>query len=331
MKAAQSFPEDFHGIVAGAPAFDFSSLISWSGNFFRITGPAGSPSFLTPAQWSLVHKEVMRQCDHLDGVVDGIIEDNDLCYPRPEALICAPGITTECITPKQAETVRRILSPLYGSDGEEIYPRMNPGSEEGASVAMYNGQPFAFTQDWYRYVIYNDSSWDPSTLSLKDMKTAGNINAADSDTWDADLSPFQRSGGKLLTYHGQQDQLISSENSARYYNLLSRTMGLPSSSLDQFYRYFRIPGMGHCAGGPGAWNIGQTAGELDDDPRENIVVALIKWVEEGTPPETVMGAKYVADVKALGTSFRRRHCRYPLRNTYDGKGDHKSPESWSCT
>lgn len=147
LKAAQSFPKDFDGIVAGAPAADFNNLLNWSGNIFKITGPKGSPTFLTEAEWKLVHDEVLKQCDlPLDGVQDGILEDSLLCNPRPEALICAPGETTGCLTPAQAETVRLIYSPLYGEAGTLLYTRMNPGSEVDAAPNMYNGVPFVFAE-----------------------------------------------------------------------------------------------------------------------------------------------------------------------------------------
>jgi feruloyl esterase len=122
----------------------------------------------------------------------------------------------------------------------------------------------------------------------------------------SDLSGFRSTGGKILHYHG------SSDNSARYSNLVSKTMALSPTDLDHFYRYFRISGMGHCSGGPGQTTL---------VPEENIPLRLVNWVENGAAPDTIRGAKYVSDTTSLGVSFVRAHCRYPPRNTYNGQGD----------
>jgi feruloyl esterase len=126
-------------------------------------------------------------------------------------------------------------------------------------------------------------------------------------------------------------------------------MRLSSSELDDFYRFFRISGMGHCSGGVGAWEFGQTlagagggsgAGiddplkELELDPERNVLMAMVRWVEEGVAPETFLGTKFVNDVSLGRTkgniALERRHCRYPSRNNYKGSGDPTQPDSWEC-
>lgn len=160
-------------------------------------------------------------------------------------------------------------------------------------------------QDWFRDTIYNDPNWNPLNLSLQDVAYAQKVDPFNIITFDADLSPFRATGGKLLHYHGLQDFLITSENSERYYELVAQTMSLPPSSLDEFYRYFRISGMGHYSGGPGAWNIGQTAlGTWTLDPGDNVLLRVVDWVENGQAPETVRGTKYLNDT---GCSRGRVH------------------------
>jgi len=150
-------------------------------------------------------------------------------------------------------------------------------------------------------------------------------------TWKGDLSSFRNRGGKILTYHGQQDFLISSSNSPRYYNHVSRTMGLTSTELDTFYRFFRISGMGHCSGGPGAWKVGQSAiGYSTSDVEDNVLMRMVSWVERGDAPEYIRGTKFVNDTAALGVAFRRRHCKYPARNVYVGPGNYTEEGSWEC-
>ncbi|CRK20608.1 hypothetical protein BN1723_000420, partial [Verticillium longisporum] len=229
-KEAQDFPEDFDGIVAGAPAFAFTNLTSWSGSFFTKTGPPGSPTFLTTEQWNAVWQNMLVQCDGLDGQVDGILEDPDLCQYRPEALICGANTTGPCLTGTQAQT----------------------------------------------------------------------------------------------------DPIISSDNSARYYNHVARTMGLTSAALDEFYRYFRISGLNHCAGGPGATFIGNRAVAVaGHEPERNVLSAIVRWVEEGVAPDHILGTAYVNGTKTAGVNFERKHCKYPARNVYQS-GDPKLADSWAC-
>ncbi|ROW09330.1 hypothetical protein VPNG_05851 [Cytospora leucostoma] len=331
-KAAQDFPDDFDGLVVGAPALAHANLSSWSGSFYVKTGNENSSTFVPSSLWPIIHQDILDQCDGIDGYVDGIIEDPALCDYRPEALICAPGNSTDCLTGEQANTVREIFTPLYGVDGSLTYPAMQVGSELEAASLYYTGSPFIYTSDWYRYAIYNDPTWDPATLGPEDYAFASAKNPSDVQTWKGDLSALRDRGSKILHYHGQQDPIISSLNSPRYYNHVSRTMGLPSSSLDEFYRFFRIGGMGHCSGGAGATFIGQaTAGNATLDPDGNVLLAMVRWVEEGVAPDSILGTAYVNETKDSGeVAFQRRHCKYPLRNVYSGSGDPTLPDSWTC-
>lgn len=144
-KEAQDFPEDFDGIVAGAPAFDFNHLIAWSYSFFQYLGTNTSSTFVPAALWKTINAEILKQCDGLDGAMDGIIEDAELCYWRPESLICAKNQTTNCLTGTQAAAVRKVYEPLYGINGTLLYPRMQPGSELAAVNFLYAGAPFTYS------------------------------------------------------------------------------------------------------------------------------------------------------------------------------------------
>jgi feruloyl esterase len=88
--------------------------------------------------------------------------------------------------------------------------------------------------------------------------------------------------------------------------------------------------MSHCNSGPGAWMIGQASiGDTGFDPAKNVLAAIVRWVEDGVPPDTIEGTKFVNDVVANGVERTRRHCRYPYRNTYIG-GNASVPSSWEC-
>ncbi|KAF2260259.1 tannase and feruloyl esterase [Lojkania enalia] len=329
-KSAQDFPQDFDGIVAGAPAFNFNNLISWSGNFFRITGNSSAATFVPMNLWPVIHQDVMTKCDELEGYADGVLEDPVLCKYSSKELICRSNSTENCLTPLQSKTVDKLLSPLYYPSGSLIYPRMQPGAETLASLAMFNGQPFPYTTDWFRYVIYNDPSWDPATLDFRDMATAQRVDPAGISTWSGDLSGVRDRGAKILHYHGLMDGLISSEISPLYYEHVKKTMRLGAAELDDFYRFFRISGLSHCSGGDGASVIGQGSRSVESlDPEQNVLMAIVKWVEEGIAPETIVGTRWVDGVETKGVDYRRAHCRYPRRNVYRG-GDPKMEESWEC-
>lgn len=306
-------------------------MTGWSGSFFPITGTANSSDFIPYSLWEAIHQDVLKQCDGLDGAIDGIVETAVQCNYRPESLICAPGATNKssCLTGVQASIVRRIFSPLLGEDGSMVYPRMQPGSELDAFPIYYSGSPIYLSYDWFRYAIYDNPSWDPSKISVEDYANSWSRNPSDVNTWNGNLSAFSGRGGKILTFHGQQDAVITSAISEEYYNLAARTMNLPSAELDNFYRFFRIGGMGHCFGGPGAWAMGQTSAGAVLDPERNVLLAVVRWVEEGVAPNGIIGTKFVNDNAAEGVEFERRHCKYPLRNVCVERNC-KHIGSWRC-
>ncbi|KAJ5537318.1 hypothetical protein N7513_010504 [Penicillium frequentans] len=330
-KSIQKYPNDFDGVVAGAPAINFVNLISWSAHFYSILGSSTSDTFLTTADWELVHEEILRQCDTIDGAKDDIIEDPDLCQPILETLICPSNAknTTNCLSSAQVHAAQKVFSPFYGDKGELLYRRMQPGSENLAAPIMYNGEPFEYSLDWFRYVVYNDPSWS-GNFTVKDAEAALAQNPYNIQTWDGDLSPFKKNGGKVLHYHGMMDQLISSEDSKWYYSHVSETMNLSPTELDEFYRFFTISGMGHCGDGNGAYGIGQGIDTYaSSEPGSNVLMAMVKWVEEGVAPETVRGAKF-EDGVGTPVEYWRKHCRWPRRNVFKGPGNYTDENSWEC-
>lgn len=332
-KAAQDYPADFDGIVAGAPAIAFNNLTSWSGHFYTTNGPPGSATFVTQPQWLTVHADVLKQCDTLDGYKDGIIEDPLLCKYDPSGLLCPPGTTnsTTCLSATQVQTVKRVYQPLLNGKGNLVYPRLQPGAEVLASAILFNGAPFPYSTDWFQFAVYNNPSWDITKLNTTDYDNAARINPGNIQTFKGDLSAIKKRGTKVLHWHGQMDAIISSENSPRYYEHVSRTMKLSPSQLDEFYRYFLVSGTGHCSGGDGASAIGQQTGSVNSlSPKENVLMAIVDWVEKGQAPETIIGTRWVNNTQSLGVDYQRAHCKYPKRNQYKGRGDPKAIDSWEC-
>lgn len=324
IKSAELFPDDFDGIVAGAPGVDFNNLISWRARFFTITGAVNSTNFIPAAAWKTwIHDEVLRQCDTIDGAKDGIIEDPSLCNFDPSTLLCSkPSAIISCLNAQQVTQLKTIFSPYRFRNGNLIFPAMQPGSEVFAVERLYAGAPFAYSEDWFKYVVYSNPSWNASTFNLTDTRAAARLNPGNIRTYPTQLQRFEKRGGKLLTYHGQQDNQITSFNTARWYDDLKGKRS--PAAMDEWIRFFRVSGMNHCSGGPGAWVLGQggnaAAAGVPFERHRNVLSAVVEWVERGVAPEYVEGTKFFNDTVAQGVEFTRRHCLYPLRNVFVGGG-----------
>ncbi|KAF2742817.1 tannase and feruloyl esterase [Sporormia fimetaria CBS 119925] len=332
IKSAEKFPGDFDGIVAGAPAVDFNNLVSWRARFFTITGHEDSLNFIPAEAWKTwIHDEVIRQCDTLDKAADGIIEDASKCHFDPSTLLCSAGKTEKCLNMDQLQQLNTIFADYTFPSGELIFPAMQPGSEVNAIEKLYAGTPFGYSDDWFKYVVHNDPTWDASTFDLDDVRAAERLNPGDIRTYPSSLPPFERRGGKLLMYHGQQDNQITTLNTDRFFKRLQGRRS--QASMDEWVRYFRISGMNHCNSGPGAWVLGQGGNAAQKgigfDRERNVLKAMVDWVEKGVAPEFLEGTKFVTDNVELGVDFTRRHCMFPKSNVFVGN-DVKDAGSWNC-
>ncbi|KAI8712008.1 Carboxylic ester hydrolase [Fusarium sp. LHS14.1] len=330
IKAAEAFPTDYDGIIAGAPAVDFNNLQGQRAMFYPITGPIGSPDFINAETWKgLIHDEILRQCDHLDGVEDGIIEIPNKCFFNPWALLCRRYESTNCLTFAQVKQVQEIYAPYTYPDGQLIFPRMNPGNEEQAVSKLLAGKPFSYSEDWFRYVVLNDPDWDAITYDRDLVRRADELNPFNIRTYPKTLPAFKERGGKILSYHGGQDNQITQFNTERFWDHTESV----DPDLHDYFRFFRVSGMFHCNTGPGAWVIGQGGGApasgIPFDPQHNVLAAIVAWVEEGRIPETLTGTRFLDDDYTRGIDFQRDHCLYPREQTYIG-GDHRKPSSWRC-
>ncbi|KAG6825406.1 hypothetical protein H0H92_003792 [Tricholoma furcatifolium] len=315
VQAALRYPDDFNGIVAGAPATNWNRLLGWAAMLARYVGAPqadNSPSFIPPALWDIIAREILNQCDGLDGLQDGIITEPDDCDFQPETLLCIGDAKRDCLAQSQIDALTKVYQPLFDAEGEYLFPRYDPGTEaDGNAQEAMGGSVISYTNDWYRYTIFNDSSYNFSTFSTDDITLADRINPGGISTFDGDLSQFMDRGGKFLTYHGRRDELIPSGNAKLLYELVSKTLGL--SSLDHFYRLFLIPGMNHCTSGPGAGSFGQLGipSNVANVSTHNVLLAMVDWVEDGVPPDTIVGT-------AIDGS-QRLHCRYPQRSVWNGR------------
>lgn len=163
-QAALDFPEDFDGILAGAPATDFNNLLGSLGMLSHYVGATSpdtaantSPKFIPPDLWNIVSAEILRQCDGLDGVLDGIITEPDDCNFYAEAIECSAIQTTGCLTPVQVEAIKNIYTPVFGFDGQLIYPRYSPGAEaDPLAQSIFGGNFWGLSAVRISYYLYLD-------------------------------------------------------------------------------------------------------------------------------------------------------------------------------
>jgi feruloyl esterase len=313
LKEAQRFPDDFDGIIAGAPANSWTHLMTqilWVAQAVR-KDPA---SAIPPAKYALINDAVMTQCDAMDGVKDRVLEDPRRCRFDPTEIQCKGAETATCLTSTQVAALKKVYAPARNPrTGEEIFPGLSVGSELGWGELP---QPFAIAESHYKYIVFGDPMWDFRTLTFDaGLAKAEHIDASVGQLTanDPDLSAFRKRGGKLLQYHGWNDQQIAAQNSINYYESVVGRVGSIRQTED-FYRLFMVPGMMHCQGGDGATD------------RFDTITALEQWVETGKAPERLI-ASHASNAKVDRT---RPLCPYPQVATYKGAGSTDDELNFTC-
>ena len=312
LKEAQRFPADFDGIVAGSPALD------WTGRAIQSLWVAQAlhrdeASYIPPAKYPAMHKAVVDQCDALDGVRDGVLEDPTRCAFDPAVLTCKGPDAVTCLTPPQVEAARKVYAgPVNPRTHEQIFPGLEPGSEFNWQN-LGGPEPLVAGFDHLRYIVFKNPAWDYHTLNFD--SDVARVRAADNGTIDAkdpNLAPFFNRGGKLIQYHGWSDQQIASLSSVHYYDDVLRTLGGATRTYAS-YRLFMVPGMGHCRGGDGPNTF-------------DMLGALERWVEQGQAPDAVVASKI-----EKGVVVRTRPlCPYPQVAVYTGTGSTDEAASFAC-
>ncbi|ORY11693.1 ferulic acid esterase [Clohesyomyces aquaticus] len=324
--AVQSYPEMFDGALVGAPVLAGTGLVPW----FATVLNALEQTPIADQNWAVIHEEILGQCDRLDGAVDGIVEDTRKCKPDLERLLCQNNQRSGCLSPQQLTTVHIVFDSLL-FEGRVLSSGQSFGNEIQLSQFLNSPVPASWVNDWMRYALYGDTSWDRSQFGVQDIEALSRADTYNFAAFTGDLSAFRNHGGKVLHYHGQADNAIPIGNSDRYYAHVAETMHASSHKLDDFYRYFRISGMAHCGGGPGANILGQMGGLVaGSNPDDNMLTRLVQWVEHGQPPEFVRGTKFVNDDPKQGVAFTRKHCKYSQSNIYTGYGNGTDESGWHC-
>ena len=313
LKEAQKFPEDYDGIVAGAPANYWTHLTAATVWFGLL--PLKTPgSAIPPDKFRVIYKAALDACDALDGIKDGVIDDPRKCHFDPKVLQCKAGDALDCLTEAQVETARKMYRHATTPTGVDFFPGLEPGSELVWGFLIGGPEPSRIGSDYYTYIIHKDPGWNPRTLDFdKDVLLADKVDNGTINAIDPDLKKFKAHGGKLIMYHGWADALIPSQNSIDYYNSVLKAMGGPKKAND-FFRLFMVPGMGHCFGGEGPSNV-------------DWLGALEQWVEQGKAPDAIP-----ASHSTMGKTDRTRPlCVYPEVAKYKGSASMDDAANFSCT
>ncbi|MFJ9865937.1 tannase/feruloyl esterase family alpha/beta hydrolase [Streptomyces sp. NPDC101165] len=308
---AQRHPDDFDGILADAPAVnwdEFEVATLWPQ--VVMNEAKNRPS---ACEFNAFDQAALKACDQLDGVGDGLVSDPERCTFDPRRLIGTKVVCAgeeETITAADAAVVRRIWDGPRTTSGKRLWYGLPVGAD---FTSLAGDAPFPVPAAWVASWVKKQPSFDTSKLTYDRFTQLFRQSQAEYDkvigTDDPDLSAFRKSGGKLLTYHGQADQLIPTRGTVDYRERIERKLG-GSHRVDDFYRLFLAPGTAHCA----------LKDKVDD------LAALTKWVEQGKAPETLSASL----TDAYGRTLTRDLCRYPLVSHYKGQGDPADADSFRC-
>jgi feruloyl esterase len=306
MMEAQRFPEDFDGIVAGAPVYNMIRLSA--SQVLRQVETIRTPARrLSPGKISLLANAVVAACDGRDGATDGLVSDPERCAFDPGVLACKGGDGPDCLTAPQIETVNRAYSTVRTNDGKPVYPGSAVGFEAGLRMP---DAPLELHYSPFRYIGRQDANWDPMSFDLETdlaltLKHGGVIEAN-----DPNLAAFKARGGKLLLYHGWADPGPAPANTIAYLNAVGQTLG---GSQESWLRLFLMPGVGHCGGGRGP-------------DRADFIGALDRWRESGVAPVRI-DASRVTDKRV---DMTRPLCPYPQIARYTGTGRIDAAANFVC-
>ncbi|HXD73689.1 MAG TPA: tannase/feruloyl esterase family alpha/beta hydrolase [Vicinamibacterales bacterium] len=315
LKEAQMFPNDYDGIIAGAPA-NRTAISLWVANAV-LKDPA---SYIPPEKYPVIHEAAVAACDAADGLKDGLIDDPRQCRFDPAVLTCKGADPStgsgqaDCLTAPQVAAAKMIYSPAINPRTHEVlFSSFVPGTELGWAIQARGPEPAANIYDQFKYVVFKDEKWDWKTFDFdKDAARGNRPENVPMNATNPDMSKFFAHGGKLLLYHGWSDNQVPTLNTITYFESVVKKAGGPAKA-GVSVRLFLAPGMGHCGGGEGPSVFDK-------------VTPLEQWVERGRAPE-VMIASHVTAGKVDRT---RPLCPYPQVAKYKGTGSIDEAANFVC-
>jgi feruloyl esterase len=350
--AMTRMPEEYDGYLAGAPGYRLP-LAAIANQFGArqyaavATNPGDLATAFTAEERAMLSAAVLARCDALDGATDAMIQDTTACQSAfdfaRDVPTCKGGRDGTCLSAAQKQAIAPIFSGAVDARGARFY----------ASFPFDSGHHSSDSSFWEFFVPLNIDSaataliWsvppmNPSTFDGRAYALSTPIDAmlksvaATDATYresalsfmlpvqPAKLDALRSRGAKVIVYHGVSDAIFSSDDTTAWYEELRARNGGDASD---FARFFRVPGMAHCAGGP-------STDQFD------MLTALVDWVENGKAPERVVARARGAgnavgvnpDIPPSWSPDRSRPlCPYPkVARLKPGASDLESAGSFAC-
>jgi feruloyl esterase len=311
MTAAQRYPLEFDGVIAGAPAMraNYSALATeWAAVQLNQVAPRnaeGQPdarNALSPAQKQAVIGAVRNACDAGDGVRDGLVFGTGTCKFDPKTLACSSNPGPGCLTDAQAAALERAFSGPQTSAGRHLYARF----PFDTGIADTQGIPGLLNGS----LVQSGATSMNVDTAARTADADGAATLTNTAAW-TNLATFASRGGKMLFYHGVSDPTFSALDTVDYYQRVGASNG-GTDPVQRWSRLFLVPGMGHCRGG-----------SLTTDSFD-LLTALVDWVERGVAPDAVVATR------AAPPRLARPLCAYPRYAHYSGRGDRNDASSFEC-
>ncbi len=322
--AAQRFPDDFDGIVVGAPVIEQATVHVWEAWITKAVRDAPIPA----AKLKVLADKVYASCDGTDGLTDGLIDDPRKCTFKastdlPRCPVGSDG--SECFSDAQIGALEKVYGDLM-SNGKKLFPGLPVGSEvmvpaQGSARSGWDpwivrdGEPTvsaSFGETFLKNMAFGAPNpkydwtafdYDRDPPKLETIRTV-------LEATDPDLTTFKARGGKILMYFGWADPALNPLMGINYYENVRARMGV---STPDFFRLFMVPGMFHCGGGVGVNDF-------------DAITPLVSWVEKGTVPAKLIGSRTV-EGKVVRT---RPLCVYPEVAKYTGTGSVDDAANFVC-
>ena len=336
---AEYFPEDFDGILAGAPVVSRTWGHAVAVTSFQAANLKPGHK-LSDANLALLTKSAIAACGAKGGGLksDPFLADPLACDFDPAALTCKGAAADDCLTPEQVETAKAIYLGPADHNGKPLFY----GEQRGAEAGVFNwgflqapgnapGEP-GF-DGLFKWVF--GPNWDWRTFDAEsDMKKVdAALGPVLNGAVTGDVTKFHDRGGKLILFQGWADPIVPIGQTVDFYKGLTSKFG-GKETTKEFARLFMIPGIGHCGIGGGLNGFDSSAfGGVQPpglDPEHDIFTALSHWVEDGVAPDRVIATKYVSDDASKGVEMQRPLCPYPQRAWYKGDGDANSAANFIC-
>lgn len=336
---AQYYPDDYDGILVGAPVINRTwghAAVLW--DFTSANLLPGRR--LSDTKLTLLHNSALTACSSAGNGLstDPFISDPRLCKFDPSVLTCKGADSEDCLTAGEVQTAKDFYSGPVNSKGRQLYYGWPRGSESITGTGWkfletpFNGE--AAFDGIFKWVFGANWNWREFDFERDMRKVDAVLGPVVNGATHGDMSRFQARGGKLIIFHGWADTLVAPGQTIEFYNGLGKKFG-GMTKVQNFARLFMAPGVMHCGGGAGP-NAFDSANGVQPKPpsrshSDDLFTAITQWVEDGVAPKQIIATKYIDDLPAKGVAMQRPLCPYPQMAWYKGAGDTTKADNFICS